>query len=190
MGLISLAGAIAVTYYTRFPLIALPAAVFTHLTLIDIVQMIWGESFLFTESTAIISALFILFGIWMTIYKMKNYAFWVKLYGLVWFLITSTILFFDSESILFGLLFLAVYLIMAGVSLFLREVMFMVFSVIGVYIYIFNLVFDIFEGSAIFPLILGIMGVSIVLLAVFFQKYGKGLFHRRSEGKPKPVIKE
>lgn len=190
MGLVSLAGAIAVTYYTRFPLIALLAAIFTHLTLIDIVQMIWGESFLFIESTAIISAVFILFGIWMTIYKMKNYAFWVKLYGLVWFLITSTILFFDSESILFGLLFLAVYLIMAGISLFLREIMFMVFAVIGVYIYIFNLVFDIFEGSAIFPLILGIMGVSIVLLAVFFQKYGTRLFRRRSNEKIEPVVEE
>ncbi|HAS05149.1 MAG TPA: hypothetical protein DCR71_05310 [Dehalococcoidia bacterium] len=121
---------------------------------------------------------------------MKNYAFWVKLYGLVWFLITSTILFFDSESILFGLLYLAIYLVIAGISLYLREAMFMVFAIIGIYLYIFNLVFDIFEGSAIFPLILGIMGVSIVLLAVFFQKYGKGLFHRRSEGKPKPVIKE
>jgi hypothetical protein len=180
MGLISLAGAVAILYYTRFPLIILLATVFTHLTLIDLVQTIWGESFPFNESTTIISAMFIVCGIWMTIYGMKKYAFWVKLYGLTWLIITFSILFFDSGSILFGLLYLAVYLIFAGLSLYLREVVFMVFAVIGIYLYIFKLVFDIFEGSAIFPLILGITGISIVLLAVFFQKYGKRLFRRKS----------
>jgi hypothetical protein len=119
-------------------------------------------------------------GIWMTIYGMKKYAFWVKLYGLVWLLFTFSILFFDSDSILFGLLYLAVYLVFAGISLYLHEVLFMVFAVIGIYLYIFNLVFDIFEGSAIFPLILGIIGISIILLAVFFQKYGKSLFRRKT----------
>ena len=190
MGLISLAGAIIMLYYTRFPLIALPATIFTHLTLIDLVQMIWGENFLFPESTAVISALLILSGIWMTIYGMKKYAFWVKLYGLVWLIFTFTILFFDSDSILFGLLYLAVYLIFAGISLYLREIVFMIFAVIGIYLYIFNLVFDIFEGSAIFPLILGITGISIVLLAVFFQKYGKRIFRRKTGGKTVPDLRE
>jgi len=124
--------------------------------------------------------MFIVCGIWMTIYGMKKYAFWVKLYGLTWLIFTFNILFFDSGSILFGLLSLAVYLIFAAISLYLREVVFMVFAVIGIYLYIFNLVFDIFEGSAIFPLILGITGISIVLLAVFFQKYGKRIFRRKS----------
>ncbi len=181
MGLISLAGAIAVLYYTRFALVALLATAFAHLTLIDLVQMIWGKSFLFSESTAVISTIFILSGIWMTIYGTKKYAFWVKLYGLIWLLFTFTVLFFESGSILFGLLYLAAYLVIAGISLYLREAMFMVFAVIGIYLYIFNLVFDIFEGSAIFPLVLGITGISIVLLAVFFQKYGKRFFRRKTE---------
>jgi hypothetical protein len=59
----------------------------------------------------------------------------------------------------------------------------MVFAIIGIYFYIFNLVFDIFEGSSIFPLILGIIGISIVLLSVLFQKYGKHLFRRKADGK-------
>ena len=187
MGLISLAGAIIMLYYTRFPLITLPATVFMHLTLIDLVQMIWGENFPFPESTAVISALFIVSGIWMTIYGMKKYAFWVKLYGLVWLIFTFSILFFDSDSILFGLLYLAVYLIFAGISLYLREIMFMVFAIIGIYFYIFKLVFDIFEGSAIFPLILGIIGISIILLAVLFQKYGKRFFRRKVNDPDKTI---
>ncbi|NLL90691.1 MAG: hypothetical protein GX226_06315, partial [Dehalococcoidales bacterium] len=103
-----------------------------------------------------------------------------KLYGLIWLLLTFSILFFESESILFGLLYLTIYIVIGAISLFLREVMFMVFAIIGIYLYIFNLVFDIFEGSALFPLILGIVGISIVLLAVLFQKYGKRLFRRRT----------
>jgi hypothetical protein len=188
MGLISLAGAVATLFYTHFPLISILAAGFTHLTLIDIVQMIWGEAFLFNESTAIIGSIFILIGIWMTVYGMKNYAFWLKLYGLVWLLFTFSILFFDSGSILFGLLYLAIYIIIAGISLYLHEAMFMVFAVIGIYFYIFNLVFDIFEGSSIFPLILGIIGISIVLLSVLFQKYGKNLFRRKADGKTTPSV--
>ncbi len=180
MGLVSLGGAIAVLYYTRFPLITLLVAGFAHLTLIDLVQVIWGENFLFNESTVIISAIFILLGIWITLRGLKPYAFWVKLYGLIWLLFTFSILFFESESVLFGLLYLGVYLVIAAVSLYLREAMFMVFAIISIYLYIFNLVFDIFEGSALFPLILGIIGLSIVLLAVLFQKYGKRLFRRKT----------
>jgi hypothetical protein len=180
MGLISLGGAVAVLYYTRFPLITLLAAGFAHLTLIDLVQIIWGEYFLFNESSAIISALFILGGIWMTVYGLKKYAFWIKLYGLIWLMFTFSILFFESESILFGVFYLVVYIAVGAISLFLREAMFMVFAIIGIYLYIFNLVFDIFEGSALFPLILGIVGISIVLIAVLFQKYGKRLFRRKT----------
>jgi hypothetical protein len=88
------------------------------------------------------------------------------------------------------LLYLAIYLVIAGISLYLREAMFMVFAIIGIYLYIFNLVFDIFEGSALIPLILGITGISIVLLAVFFQKYGKRLFRRKIDEKINPVAKE
>lgn len=180
MGLVSFGAAVAVLYYTRFPLITLLVAGFAHLTLIDLVQVIWGEHFLFNESSAVIGTLFILCGIWMTLKGLKNYAFWIKLYGLIWLLLTFSILFFESESILFGLLYLAIYIVIGAISLFLREVMFMVFAIIGIYLYIFNLVFDIFEGSALFPLILGIVGISIVLLAVLFQKYGKRLFRRRT----------
>jgi hypothetical protein len=183
MGLISLIGAIVIMFYTRFPLIAVLAAGFAHLTLIDIVQMLWGESFLFNESTAIISSIFILIGIWMTFYGMKDYAFWLKLYGLIWLLFSFSILFFESGSIIFGLLYLATYIIMVGISLYLHEAMFIVFAVIGIYLYIFNLVFDIFQGSAIFPLILGIAGISIVLLAVLLQKYGRRLFQRKTDEK-------
>jgi hypothetical protein len=41
--LITLAGSVAVLYYTRFPLICILIAAAAHITLIDIVQIIWGN---------------------------------------------------------------------------------------------------------------------------------------------------
>jgi hypothetical protein len=110
----------------------------------------------------------------------EELCFLVQALGLMWLAVSFTILFSESQSILFGLLYLAVYLAIAGISLSMREVMFLVFSVISIYFYIFRLVFDIFENTALFPLILGIIGISIILLAVLFQKYGRRLFRRKN----------
>ena len=180
MSILSLGASAIVLFYTRFPLITLLIAGFTHITLIDIVQMIAGESFPAAEATSVICSGLILLGIWITFKGMKSYAFWFKLYGLIGLQIAFSILFFDNESILFGLFFLAVYLVMMWLSIYLREAMFLVFSIISIYFYIFRLVFDIFENTVYFPLILGIIGVSIVLLGVMFQKYGKKLFRRKT----------
>ncbi len=180
LGLGSLAGAMAALVATRFSLIALLVATSLHITLLDIAQMIGGASFPAGESTAAISGGLILSGILLTVREKRPYAFWLKLYGLIALQISFTGLFVQSESVLFGLLFLLVYIIMVGLSLRFREVIFLVFGAIGFYTYITRLVFDVFEGKAYFPLVLGIIGLSIVILAVLYQKYGYRLFHVRT----------
>ena len=179
LGLGSLVGALAALIYTHFSLIALLVAASLHIILLDIAQMVGGASYPFGESTAAISGGLILLGIGLTMWEKKRYAFWFKLYGLVSLQIAFTGLFVDSESVLFGLLFLLVYLVMVGLSLRFREVIFLVFGAIGFYTYITRLVFDVFEGEAYFPLVLGIIGLSIVVLAVLYQKYGLRLFRRK-----------
>ena len=85
----------------------------------------------------------------MTLKGLKNYAFWIKLYGLIWLLLAFSILFFESESILFGLLYLAIYIVIGAISLFLREVVygFRQYRHISVYL---QPVFDIFEEPTLF----------------------------------------
>ncbi|MCK5577760.1 MAG: DUF2157 domain-containing protein [Dehalococcoidales bacterium] len=179
LGLGSLAGAIAMLMWTRFPLISLIVAALAHLTIIDIAQMIGGPSGDdFLKLSAGITGGLVLLGVGLTVRGMKRYAFWFKLYGLVGLQITFTALFTESQSALFGLLFLLVYLIFIGVSLRFREVVFLVFGAIGFYTYITRLVFDVFEGEAYFPLVLGFIGLSVVILAVLYQKYGLRLFRR------------
>ncbi len=180
MVLISLAGALAALMLTRFSLISLLVAALIHATVLDIAWIIAGDGDFIAESTAAVCGGFILLGIALTLWERKPYAFWFKLYGLVGLYIAFTALFVTSESILFGLLFLLVYLIMVGFSLHFREVIYLIFGAIGVYTYIIRLVFDTFEGTIYFPLLLGGIGISIIVLAVLSQRYGSRLFRRRS----------
>jgi len=101
--------------------------------------------------------------------------FWFKLYGLVGLQIAFTILFISSDNIFFGFLFLFVYLLMIGISLRFCEVIYLVFSAIGIYTYITRLVFDTFKGTIYFPLLLGVIGLSIVVLTVLYQRHGARL---------------
>jgi hypothetical protein len=176
----SLAGTLAMLIFTRFSLISLIVAAFVHLTVLDIAQIIAGEGEPALEVTAATCGGLILLGIALTFWGRKYHAFWFKLYGLVGLFIAFVNLFVESESTLFGLLFLLVYLIMIGLSLRFREVIYLIFGAIGVYTYIIRLVFDTFEGTVYFPLLLGGIGISIIVLAVLYQRYGTRLFRRRS----------
>jgi len=176
----SLAGSLAALILTRFSLISLIVAAFVHLTTLDIAQIIVGEGDYARELTAATCGGFILLGIALTLWEKKPHAFWFKLYGLVGLYVAFTTLFVDSDNVLFGLLFLFVYLAMVGFSLRLHEVIYLIFGAIGFYTYITRLVFDTFEGSAYFPLLLGVIGLSIVVLAVLYQRYGTRLFRRRA----------
>jgi hypothetical protein len=179
LGLGGLAGALAVLYFSRFSLISLLVAALAHLTILDIAQIIGGTGDYALEVTAATCGGIILLGIVLTLWGKKFHAFWFKLYGLVVLYIALVALFFESESVLFGLLFLAVYLVLIGLSLRFREVIYLVFGAIGFYTYIIRIVVDTFEGTAV-PLLLGGVGVSIILVAVLYQRYGRHLFRRGS----------
>ena len=179
MSLASLIASGVSLYLTRFSLIALLVAAAAHITLLDIAQFIGGEAFAAGEANAVITGSLLVLGTWLKSWQEKPYAFWIQLYGVIAFQISFSVLFAESESLLFGLLFLLVYLIFIGASLWLRQVIFLVFGAIGFYTYIFRLVFDVFEGKAYFPLVLGLIGLSIIVLAVLYQKYGHHLFRRR-----------
>jgi hypothetical protein len=178
MILIGLAGALVALIFTRFSLMSLLVAALIHATVLDIAWIMDRDFPL--ELTAATCGGFILLGIALALWGRKLYGFWFKLYGLVGLYIAFTALFVQSESILLGFVFLVVYLIMIGFSLRFREVIYLVFGAIGFYTYIIRLVFDTFEGTVYFPLLLGGIGVSIIVVAVLYQRYGARLFRRGS----------
>jgi hypothetical protein len=175
----SLAVSLPILILSRFSLISLIVAAFAHIIILDLVQIITESTDIpVAELTVGICAGLILLGITLTLWRKKHHAFWFKLYGLSGLQIAFTILFVESNSVLFGLLFLLVYLIMISLSLRFREVIYLVFGAIGTYTYFVRIVFDTFRGTAYFPLLLGVIGISIVVLAVLYQRYGHRLFRR------------
>ena len=177
LSLVSLPVAIAVLYLTRFPLISLVVAGLVHFAASAIGGIAFADQAIVTSATC---GVFILLGIGLSLRGMKQYTFWFKLYGLVGLQVGFTTLFFSSENTLFGILFLAVYLVMIAFSLRFQEVIYLVFGVIGIYIYIIRLIFDYLEGTTYFPLVLGIIGISIVVLAVLYQRYQSNIFRRKA----------
>ena len=187
LGLGGLAGSLIVLILTHFSLISLLVAALAHLTILDIAQIIGGEGVPITELMAGICGGFILLGIVLALRGRKPDAFWFKLYGLVGLQITFSTLFFESDSVLFGLLFLLVYLVILGFSLRFGEIIYLVSGAIGIYTYFTELVFSTFRGTAYFPLLLGVIGLSVVVLAVLYQKYGARLFRRSKQSLRNPA---
>jgi hypothetical protein len=177
ISLISLPVAVLLLAVTRFPLIFLVVAGLVHFIALAIGGIVSADLALVTSITC---GVFILAGIGLTAYGKKKYTFWLKLYGMVGLQAGFTALFANSDSALFGILYLAVYLILIALSVRFQEVVYLVFGVIGVYTYIIRLIFDYLEDTVYFPLVLGIIGISIIILAVFYQRYHRKLFHRKA----------
>ena len=177
MNLISLPVAVLLLMLTRFSLIFLVVAGLVHFVALAIGGITSADLALVTSITC---GIFILLGIGLTLQKKKRYTFWLKLYGLVGLQVGFTTLFANSEHALFGILYLAVYLIMIALSIRFQEVIYLVFGVIGVYTYIIRLIYDYLEDTVYFPLVLGIIGISIVVLAVLYQRYHKNIFRRKT----------
>lgn len=177
LSLISLPVALLILVLTRFSLISLVVAGLVHFIALAIGGIVTADLAVVTSATC---GIYILLGIGLSLRGMKRYTFWLKLYGLVGLQAGFTTLFSNSDSTLFGILFLVVYLIMIAFSLRFQEVIYLVFGVIGVYTYIIRLIFDYLEDTVYFPLVLGIIGISIVILAVLYQRYHHKLFYRKT----------
>ena len=174
--LISLPVPVLILVLTRFSLISLVVAGLVHFIALSIGGIVSADLALVTSVTC---GVFILLGIGLSSRLKNQYSFWLKLYGLVGLQVGFTTLFSNSENVLFGLLFLAVYLIMIVFSIRFQEVIYLVFGIIGVYTYIIRLIFDYLEDTVYFPLVLGIIGISIVVLAVLYQRYQGSIFRRK-----------
>ena len=99
----------------------------------------------------------------------EDFAFWCYLFGLFAFWGGFTAMESGSEfgRILYCLL--NVGLILVGV--WLRRATFLVFGVLGVHIYLGHLAYEVFKDSVLFPFALAVLGLSVILVTVFAQRY-------------------
>ena len=182
LSLISLPIPILVLILTRFYLITLVVAGLIHSAIIAI-----GD--ITSTDTAILTAItcggYIIIALGLTLWWKKQQTFWLKLYGLVGLYFGLIYIFRDFNAIS-ELIYLAVYLIFIVISIWRQEVLFLVFGIIGVYTYVIRLSVEYLDDTIALPLVLGAVGISIVVLAVLYQRYHRSLFRRRpSSGEDK-----
>jgi hypothetical protein len=177
LSLISLPVAVFLLVITRFSLITLVVIGLVHFAISAIGGIASADQAIVTSATC---GAFILLGSGLSLRGKNRYIFWLKLYGLVGLFIGLTTLFGNSSNALFGVLYLVVYLIIIVSSFLFQEIIYLVFGIIGFYTYIIRLIVDYLKDTFYFPLILGLIGISIVVLAVLYQRYHRVLFRRRS----------
>jgi hypothetical protein len=99
----------------------------------------------------------------------EDFAFWCYLFGLFAFWGGFTAMESGSEfgRVLYALL--NVGLMLLGV--WLRRATFLVFGVLGVHIYLGHLAYAVFKESVLFPFALAALGLSVILITVFAQRY-------------------
>lgn len=109
----------------------------------------------------------------------EDFAFWCYLFGLFAFWGGFTAMESGSEAgrILYCLL--NVVLVLVGV--WLRRATFLVFGVLGVHIYLGHLAYEVFKDSVLFPFALAVLGLSVILVTVFAQRYVRTRLRTREE---------
>jgi hypothetical protein len=109
----------------------------------------------------------------------EDFAFWCYLFGLLAFWGGFTAMESGSEfgRILYALLNVGLILL----AIWLRRATFLVFGVLGVHIYLGHLAYEVFKDSVLFPFALAVLGLSVILVTVFAQRYIRTHFKRREE---------
>jgi hypothetical protein len=108
----------------------------------------------------------------------EDFAFWSYLFGLMafWFGLTALE---HAESEPRQLIYFLINLGLMSLAIRMKRATFMVFGVVGVYIYLGHLAWEVFKNSPLFPFVIAALGLSIILLTVLGQKW-----LRKSDPKP------
>lgn len=103
--------------------------------------------------------------------SLSEHALWFGLSGLVVFFYSYTAVTMMEWNGFLAVVYLLTFAGMALLSTVLRYLPFLVAGVLGVYIFIFRLIFDTFEGSPFLPLAIAVVGISMIALAIGYQRY-------------------
>ncbi len=160
----------------RFPFLTAPIAFSLWYMSMDITPLLYGENNFNWHQRLLVS---LWFGIaclvvaYLVDLRTKrsrgDYAYWLYLFGLLSFWFGLTLSGGGNEwdrfiycLINLGLMFLSVVL---------KRRTFMVFGSIGVFSYISYLAYEVFANSLLFPFALSALGIAIIGVGVFYQRY-------------------
>ena len=167
-------------YFVRFGFLTAPLAFSSWFLSMDLAALILGKATLEGDAREWISVgvglVTILIGYGLDRYlsqstksKSEDFAFWCYLFGTMAFWGGLTAM--DSDSELGKAGYALINLMMIGVALKLRRTVFLVFGALGFHIYLGHLAYAVFQDSFFFPFVIAFLGLSMILVTVFVQRY-------------------
>jgi hypothetical protein len=157
----------------RFPFLTFPIAFAAWYMSMDLAPLIAGTPHVSGDLRSWVSVVFggmvlvVAYLIDMRGYK-EDYAFWCYLFGLMAFWGGLTNL--DSDSEVGKLLYFLINLGLIAISLFVRRRVFLVFGVLGAFVYFGHLAWDVFKDSFLFPFVLTIGGLAVMTIGLVVQR--------------------
>ena len=180
MELATIAVAAVALKFVRFSFLTAPMAFCFWFLSMDLAALILRQNSLQSEPakwiSVMVGALIILIGFGLDrLMRQRNaprsedFAFWCYLFGLMAFWGGLTAM--ESGSELRRLVYLLINIGLVALALKLKRTVFMVFGVLGIYAYLGHLAWEVFKDSVFFPFVLALLGLSLILGAVWGQHY-------------------
>ena len=179
MGIGTLIAGVVALKYVRFPFLLAPISFVLWYMSMDLTPILFGKDSYSWDERLWFS---LIFGLGMIIVAymidrrtQKDYAFWLYLFGSFSFWSGLGVLFnsWRSGPTLDELVFLGINLLFMVIAILLQRRVLMVFASIGVFSYIGMLATKVFASSALFPVVLSGIGLTIIFFGVFYQKNHK-----------------
>lgn len=182
MELAAVAAGLAALAAIRFTFLLVPVIVAVWIFVYDAPLDLWGYDCTEGDACAAISFWYgvVLVG---AAYAMDHllrddYAFWGYFFGALGMTVSLFLLAFlvrDSDAL--RAVFALVCVGMVLFAMVVRRDVFVVFGTIGVLAYLLYLIWDLFEGSLVFPLVLSAVGVALVFAGVRWHRRRGAMLH-------------
>lgn len=170
--LATIAAALAVARVVRYPLVIAPAAFAAWSLTIPLTELLFGlelGGFIVARVSLVIGTLLIAAGYAVDHRtRERGWAFWIYLFGA-----TATLVGMIHTASVYPLVrHLSPIVALAAIAFGLRvgQRLFLVFGVAGLVLYLIHLAFDVFAGTALFPVALAGLGLAIIVATVWLQR--------------------
>jgi hypothetical protein len=104
------------------------------------------------------------------------------LFGLIGTFGALSAAFLEEGSRLIRVVFVLAHLGMLALSVAFQQRSYLVFGILGLYVYFTWLVFDRYADEPFFPLLLAALGISVVVVTVLCQKYARVFWRQIRRG--------
>jgi hypothetical protein len=168
----TIAAALVVLRSIKFTFLAAPISFALWFMSMDLVPVLFRTTHYSWDDRQLVS---FIFGILMILVSFildrrtkEDYSFWLYIFGA--FAFWGGLSLFGSTSEIEKAIYGMINIFMIILSVWLERKIFIILGAVGVFSYLSSLSYRLFADSVMFPLVVSFMGLSIIFLAVYYQK--------------------